>query len=557
MAVTYEVLQGFWEKIIEGYISEKIKLTIRLIMKKVTLTVAALLLIVGVTFGQEIKAKKHKIYQNKVVKISKEKLLDKIKGGWAGQTIGVTFGGPYEFRFEGTMIQDYVPLKWYDGYLKDTYENSPGLYDDIYMDLSFVKIFKTKGLDAPAKDFATEFANADYPLWHANQSARYNILHGIDPPKSGYWRNNPHADDIDYQIESDNVGLMSPGMPNAASQVSDKIGHIMNYGDGWYGGVFVGAMYSQAFVSDNIPFIVNQALSTIPEQSEFYQCIHDVIEWHKEFPNDWKKTWFKIQQKWSEVRGGPDGVFTAFDIDAKINSAYVVLGLLYGNGDFTRSLKIATRAGQDADCNPSTVGGILGTVYGYDKVPDYWKQGLQEVENMDFKYTTMSLNDVYQASYQLALQNIKRNNGEVNGENVVVRLQKPKTVRYEESFKGQYPVEKREIWTNLGYGNDGNEHDEYSFNFKGNGFVVMGSANKKDNINNNYEYKLQVYIDGNLDQTVALPTDWHIRRNDIAWKYQLPNKKHHVRLKLLDPQKDYYVSLKHVILYSDHKRDAF
>ena len=61
--------------------------------------------------------------------LSKEELQNKIKGGWAGQTIGVTFGGPYEFRFQGTFIGDYQPLLWYDGYLKETMLNNPGLYD--------------------------------------------------------------------------------------------------------------------------------------------------------------------------------------------------------------------------------------------------------------------------------------------------------------------------------------------------------------------------------------------------------------------------------------------
>jgi short subunit dehydrogenase-like uncharacterized protein len=63
------------------------------------------------------------------------------------------------------------------------------------------------------------------------------LLQGIKAPESGHWMNNPHADDLDYQIESDFAGLMSPGMPNTASAISDKIGHIMTYGDGWYGGV--------------------------------------------------------------------------------------------------------------------------------------------------------------------------------------------------------------------------------------------------------------------------------------------------------------------------------
>ena len=194
------------------------------------------------------------------VTISSEMLMDKIKGGWAGQTIGCTYGGPTEFKYNGTMIQDYIPIDWSDGCIKWWYENVPGLYDDVYMDLTFVDVFNRLGLDAPIDSFALAFAKAQYPLWHANQAARYNILQGIRPPESGHWLNNPHADDIDYQIEADYAGLMSPGMPNTASEISDKIGHIMNYGNGWYGGVYVGAMYSLAFVLDNPMDIVTEAI---------------------------------------------------------------------------------------------------------------------------------------------------------------------------------------------------------------------------------------------------------------------------------------------------------
>src|SRR5437764_13555124 len=132
-----------------------------------------------------------------LIVLSKQKLQDKIKGGWAGQTIGVTFGGPYEFRFQGTFIGDYQPLLWYNGYLKNTMLNNPGLYDDLYMDLTFVDVFERYGLDAPVDSFANAFAHAGYMMLHANQAARYNILNGIKPPKSGYWLNNPHAEDID------------------------------------------------------------------------------------------------------------------------------------------------------------------------------------------------------------------------------------------------------------------------------------------------------------------------------------------------------------------------
>jgi hypothetical protein len=209
------------------------------------------------------------VTQAQNISMSKAILKDKIKGGWAGQTIGVTFGGPMEFRYNGTIINSYQPIPWYDGYLKNTMINNPGLYDDLYMDLTFVEVFEKEGLNAPIESHAKAYANAGYALWHANQAGRYNILNGMMPPASGYWENNPHADCIDYQIECDFAGLMSPGMPNAASKISDKIGHIMNYGDGYYGGVYLGACYTLAFINNDINKVVSEALKTIPANSQY------------------------------------------------------------------------------------------------------------------------------------------------------------------------------------------------------------------------------------------------------------------------------------------------
>ncbi|HVM89827.1 MAG TPA: ADP-ribosylglycohydrolase family protein [Puia sp.] len=481
--------------------------------------------------------------QQEIIILTKEKLKDKIMGGWAGQTIGVTFGGPYEFRFQGTFIGDYQPLKWYNGYLKHEMINNPGLYDDLYMDLTFVDVFEKYGLDAPVDAFADAFAHAGYMLWHANQAGRYNILHGIKAPQSGYWKNNPHADCIDYQIESDFAGLMSPGMPNTASAISDKIGHIMNYGDGWYGGVFVGAMYTLAFTSSDINYIVSNALKTVPEKSSFYQCIHDVISWHAKYPNDWKRTWLEVQRKWADDIGCPDGVFAPFNIDAKVNAAYVVMGLLYGGGDFSRTLEIATRCGQDADCNPSTAGGILGAVLGYGKIPAYWKMGLTEAENIDFKYTTMSLHKVYETGMKHALENIKRNGGRVTDSNVTIKLQTPVPVKFEQSFSGLYPVDKIPVSWN-------DQKDEISFDFEGTGFVLKGESAEWGS-NSDFVLNTALYVDGNKIETPQLPASYTTRRYELCWKYDLPNGKHQVKMKILNPSKEYKITAPEAIIYSD------
>jgi hypothetical protein len=494
-----------------------------------------------------LSATNHLAPSPKTVTLSKAILQEKIKGGWAGQVIGCTFGGPTEFKFSGTMINDYQPIPWYDGYIKKTMTETPGLYDDLYMDLTFVDVFEKKGLDAPVSEHANAYAHADYMLWHANQAGRYNILNGMKAPDSGHWLNNPHADDIDFQIEADFSGLMAPGMPNAAVQIGDPIGHIMNYGDGWYGGAYVGAMYSLAFVSNDVNYIVKEALKTIPAQSTFYQCITDVIKWHEKYPADWKQNWFEIQRKWSDEVGCPEGVFRPFNIDAKINSAYIVLGLLYGGGDFTKTMEISTRAGQDSDCNPSSAGGILGTMLGYDKIPTYWKQGLKEAEDIDFKYTTMSLNDVYAMSLKHALQMVERNGGKVAGDQVTIALQTPKVVRMEQAFPGHYPVLARGINKEI--------EAEYSFDFEGIGFALRGEAKPKNgnswDYKGNYVFNTELYLDGQKIETAKLPVNFTHRRYELFWKYQLPKGKHNVRIKILNPDSEHVVRMGELLVYSD------
>jgi hypothetical protein len=478
-----------------------------------------------------------------IISFSEDVLKDKIKGGWAGQTIGVTFGGPYEFKYDGTFIQDYQPLFWDNGYIRKTMLEVPGLYDDLYMDLTFVDVFERLGLNAPVDSFAQAFAHAGYKLWHANQAARYNILHGIRPPASGNWLNSPHADDIDYQIESDYAGLMSPGMPNAASAISDKIGHIMNYGDGWYGGVYFGAMYSMAFLSNDVNYIVREALKTIPHNSNYYKCISDVIAWHQKYPKDWHNTWFELQKKWSSDRSCPNGVFLPFDIDATINSAYVVMALLYGNGDFGKTLDIAARAGQDADCNPSSVGGILGTILGYNKIPAHWRNGLKGAEDIDFKYTTISLNKVYEIGFKHAIENIKQNGGRVANGNVFILTQQPKAVRFEQSFPNLYPIKKEEVELKDG--------KEIAFDFEGTGFILRGDPRARNVNSPEYEFQTEVYLDGKKIESPTLPTDFTTRRLEMTWKYPLAKGKHNVVVKILNPNNRYEIRNLEYIVFSD------
>ncbi len=471
-------------------------------------------------------------------------LRDKIKGGWAGQTIGVTFGGPTEFRYNGTMIPDYTPIAWHDRRLSEAFDRSPGLYDDVYVDLTFVNVIEQHGIDAPATRFADAFAHAGYQLWHANQMARYNLLRGMAPPLSGHWLNNPDADDIDFQIEADFIGLMSPGLPGAAAELSDRVGHIMNSGDGWYGGVFVATMYSQAFIHDDVKAIVTESIKAIPAGTRFRQTIDGVIALHAKHPDDWKLAWFEIQKQWAEDVGCAEGVFAAFNIDARLNAAYVVLGLLYGGGDMTRTIAISTRAGQDSDCNPSSAAGILGTMLGYSKIPAFWTQGLAAIEAKPFPFAGLSLNDAYALSLKHALEQIRRAGGTVAGDRVEFARQPVRPVRVEQNFEGHFPVAEMVLRQRV--------TDETTFTFDGVGFVVQGSARVEPAAD--VVLVAEVSVDGGAAEIVELPTNHARRRYAPFWRYQLAPGPHTVKVKMRPLPPGAALFLERVVVYGAEPR---
>lgn len=500
--------------------------------------------------------------------MSDETLRDKIAGGWAGQTIGVVYGAPVEFNYCGSLIPDYEPIPWGPGYVKYWWDKKPGLFDDIYNDLTLAQAFDQLGLDCPVDSLAHRFAYADYHLAHANQAARYNIRRGIMPPESGHWTNNPHADDIDFQIEADFIGIMSPAMVNSALGVAEKVGHIMNSGDGFYGGAFVSALYAAAFTESNPAKIFDIALSSIPRESTFRQCLEDVKALHRKYPNDWKRAWFEIQKKWDCDEGCPKGTFLSFNIDAKINSAYVAMGLLYGNGDFGKSLEIAGRCGQDADCNTSTVGGVLGVALGMSGIPEFWVEPLREIWALNFEGTDVSLEKGAAYSYKAAQKQIEAIGGKI-GSTIEIPQQPIKVLPLEQNFEGTYPLfrEKKDTWMS----------DNYTFSFDGNGFVVYGGLVCVRNITPDYAArvakkhlgsevfsqaelhdpyvaKVEVWIDGELDQVSIMPMKGQNRKLEPAWKYNLPEGRHTVKLVWTNPDpKQYLLRINDIVYYSSQK----
>jgi hypothetical protein len=378
-------------------------------------------------------------------------------------------------------------------------------------------------------------------LGHAAQAARYNIIQGVGPPASGHWINNPHADDPDFVKSADLIGLMTPGMPRTAAQIADHIGHITSSGEGYYGGLYIANLYSLAFTNNKTDILVREALKVIPVKSEFYQCLNEVIVRHAASPKDWQKTWRQIQKKWLKKAGCPEGESPSFQHDARLYAAFVTLGLLSGNAELEKTFKLMGTF-KNSSAVLSTTAGILGVMQGYQKLPETWKQEIDSIGEVKFKYSTLTFNEICNISYQQALRLVVKNGGKIKNDELLIRKQKPSPVKMERSFEGHYAREIQTFNNQVIYKN-------FEFEFEGIGFVLRGSSAAAD-CSSEKIIHAELYLNNKFVETIAFPVNFRNRRSDLFWKYQLPYKRYSARIKVLNPSPEFPITATDLIVYN-------
>ena len=347
---------------------------------------------------------------------------DKMKAGWIGQIAGVCWGAPTEFRWRDKIIPEADMPLWKPELINQAFNQ-----DDLYVEMTFLRSLEEYGIDVSIRQAGIDFANSEYPLFCANDAGRKNLRAGIAPPDASHPQFNKCPNDIDYQIEADFAGLIAPGMPNVTIALGNKFGRLMNYGDGLYGGQFVGGMYAEAFFEKDILKIINAGLACIPAESQYAEMVRDMVAWYKEDPNDWEVTWRKCQKKYREnpeYQKASNG-----GIDVKINGAYILMGLLFGKGDLDKTIIISTRCGQDSDCNPSSAAGVLFATLGFKNLPARFTEKLDH--ETKFIYTHYNVNSLLEVSEKLMREFLIREGGRIEkdarGEEIfVIPVKAPK-----------------------------------------------------------------------------------------------------------------------------------
>lgn len=350
--------------------------------------------------------------------LSLKQYRDKMEAGWLGQMIGVSFGGPTEFLYRGEIIPEEKLPVWKPEKIANAF-----FEDDLYVEVTFLETLSQFGVEATLPEAAEMFANTTYPAWHANAAARERLRNGVPPELSGA---HDHASDIDYQIESDFSGLISPGLLPKVVSFGDTFGRLICQGDCIYGGQFMGCLYAEAFFTEDPKALIQAGLRCIPKESRYAEAIRDVLQWHQESPTQWEKTWEKVEAKYNSPLGqrcqgsgqGKEG--EKFNIEASLNGAYVAMGLLYGDKDIQKTLYLTTRFGQDSDCNPASALGVLLTSQGKSRLP----KGLRATPPKErvFSHTDYTFEKLLSVSELLARKVVLSAGGQLqkttNGEEV-------------------------------------------------------------------------------------------------------------------------------------------
>jgi len=304
--------------------------------------------------------------------------LERVYAGVLGKIIGVYLGRP----FEGWLHEDIVSrLGEVDHYVHEQF-GMPLVVtdDDIAGTFSFLRALEDNGYDPTLTPGQIGDAWLNYlvenrtVLWwggmgvSTEHTAYLRLKSGIAAPASGSRETNGKtiSEQIGSQIFIDGWAMLFPGDPERAADWARRAGSVSHDGEAIHGAQIVAALEAQAFEESDMDSLIDTALRFVPDDSIIARLIADVRSWHAEH-DDWYVTRRLIGKHY-----GYDTFVGACHMVP--NHALIILALLYGKGDFRRSLMIANTAGWDTDCNAGNVGAILGIRNGpnaFADTPDF------------------------------------------------------------------------------------------------------------------------------------------------------------------------------------------
>ncbi|MDR1937462.1 MAG: ADP-ribosylglycohydrolase family protein [Tannerellaceae bacterium] len=298
--------------------------------------------------------------------ISTVELEDKIYASWLGQIVGNIYGLPHENAY----IEEPGPEAFPYGYgrnLKKLKELNGGYSDD---DTDFEYIYflqmEKHGIEPTYAQLAEAWKyHVRDKVWLANRAALGLMHAGLTPPATGWKEYNPHWFQIDPQLINEIWAVTSPGMLRYAVDKSEWAARITNDDWGVEPTMFYAAMYSAAFFEKDIHKLIAAGYQYLPENGRFRRAIDDMKSLYSQYPDNWKKARQILCREY--YYNEPDETRTIWN--SILNASCAVLAMLYGDGNFQRTLDLACAMGFDADNQAATLCGLFGVMNGTTGLP--------------------------------------------------------------------------------------------------------------------------------------------------------------------------------------------
>lgn len=341
-------------------------------MKGITVQSRCFLVVIFIlSFGQGTALAS--VQSGESLEIPAETLTDKIRGGLLGQMLGNLNGLEHEMQYidEPGNVESYIPAL------------PEGAWTDDDTDLEWVYIYIMQHEDeiflSPERITELWKSRVNKRIWCSNLYARQLMDIGIKPPLTGTFALNPWADfNISGQFICETFGLLAPAMPQTAARIGLNYTRVTIDAEPAQTTQFFTTMIATAFTTDDMMEILDAGVAALDPNSIIREIVGDVRRWHKQYPDNWRKTRRLVRDKYTRYGG------TMRDMNGhELNTASIVAALLYGRGDFTRTLMTAFNFGWDADCNAATAATIVGVTKGYRWM---MAQGWQVVDR--YKNTT-------------------------------------------------------------------------------------------------------------------------------------------------------------------------
>lgn len=297
-------------------------------------------------------------------------LLSRAQGAMSGLAAGDALGRPVEGMSAEMIRKTY-------GSVSDFVNMTPGGSDDTEYALLTASALLKYGLKITADDFAdfwlekvcsqtAAFAGAGF----SEMNAIANLRKGLRPPQSGQ-HNHAWSDGLAMRVAP--IGVVSAGDFEVAKRITIADGLVSHSGEGIYSGVIIAVAISAAMKGLSSDVVFEESMKAIPQNSWSYRAMRDVkqiVETHSELP----------VHEIADLLLDKVAVTDYFYADLAPEAVSLAMAsVLYGRGDFARTLLFAVNLGRDADTIAAMAGAVAGALAGYEAIPDNWKKAVISV----------------------------------------------------------------------------------------------------------------------------------------------------------------------------------